>query len=417
MKNIAVIGGGASGVLSAIHILKASLKPIVITIYEPAQELGAGLAYSTHSPEHILNVPADKMSFDEANPQDFVDWLRGSAPDVFHQKTYPFVSRLLFRKYLQTRLKEFQGVHTVEWVQEKVLSVNPFGDQWRVETDATAKEFDHCVMATGYKRGMFVPHALTKYPRALEVSPYDGDLSPHDYKDVAIIGTGLTAIDIWRSLRQYKYKGRVHFISRRGQIPQSFTTTLEYSSLQTPLSPRKSPREFMRFVRDLMQATPCDGGSLAQWIRPFVTEIWQQWSRGERKQFLDHIRPYWDSIRHRLPDVVFADLQAEMKSGECTLSKSSQLNIEDHEGRYKLWVSPQKVFDVDKVFIATGARLNLKPFQIDSAYLKDCELKQGFVERVSTLSIVGPPSRTTFWEATAVPEIRRQAQALTAFLR
>lgn len=412
MKQIAIIGGGASGALAAIHILRASSRQVLITIYEPAQELGAGLAYSTLSPEHILNVPAERMSCDEREPQDFVNWLKANAPDVFTQRTYPFVARRLFKEYLQARLKESQGAHMLEWAKEKVVKVSQGSSSlWRVETGATTKEFDHCVIATGYVRDMMVPRGLSQFPAALEADPYGGDLSPHTYKDVAIIGTSLTAIDIWRSLRQHNYTGRVHFVSRRGQFPQKFTISGNYTATDSGMA-QKTPLEVVQFLREAAAKTNFDGGSLAQWLRPQVPDIWKKWSKAEKKQFLNHLRPYWDSIRHRIPDVVYIDLHDELKSGQSTLSKSPRLILDESKKRYTLRLSADTSIVVDKIFVATGARLNLHPFEIDPSHIKMCDLGQGFTETTAGLSIVGPPARTSLWETTAVPEIRQQAQSM-----
>ena len=60
---IAIIGGGASGALMALHLARAlPLGGAEITVIEPAEEVGRGLAYSTDDPEHLLNVRVANMS-------------------------------------------------------------------------------------------------------------------------------------------------------------------------------------------------------------------------------------------------------------------------------------------------------------------------------------------------------------------
>ena len=57
--HIAIIGGGASGALAALHLARAlPVGSAEIIVIEPAEEIGRGLAYSTDDPGHLLNVRA-----------------------------------------------------------------------------------------------------------------------------------------------------------------------------------------------------------------------------------------------------------------------------------------------------------------------------------------------------------------------
>ena len=60
---IAIIGGGASGALTALHLARAlPVRSAELIVIEPAEEIGRGLAYSTDDPGHLLNVRAANMS-------------------------------------------------------------------------------------------------------------------------------------------------------------------------------------------------------------------------------------------------------------------------------------------------------------------------------------------------------------------
>ena len=62
MKTITIIGGGASGALILINILKYFPDaPISIKWIERSGEFGTGTAYSTDKDYHLLNVPANVM--------------------------------------------------------------------------------------------------------------------------------------------------------------------------------------------------------------------------------------------------------------------------------------------------------------------------------------------------------------------
>ncbi|MGA3218569.1 MAG: FAD/NAD(P)-binding protein [Acidimicrobiales bacterium] len=73
--DVAIIGGGASGTLVAAHILREASSPYHIALIERSGRMGEGIAYSTGSECHLLNVPARYMSAFEDDPEHFVRWL------------------------------------------------------------------------------------------------------------------------------------------------------------------------------------------------------------------------------------------------------------------------------------------------------------------------------------------------------
>jgi len=98
---VAIVGGGFSGTLVAVHLLRGNL-PVHIDLIDP-RAAGRGLAYSTIWDDHLLNVPAVRMSAFGSEPMHFLDWLHsngkpGAAPDFF-------APRRLFGTYLQDLLQ------------------------------------------------------------------------------------------------------------------------------------------------------------------------------------------------------------------------------------------------------------------------------------------------------------------------
>ena len=80
--DIAIVGGGAAGVLAALHALHLAPAGARIALFEPAPRLAGGVAYATHRREHLLNVPAGRMSALPAQPVDFLDWLASRHGDA-----------------------------------------------------------------------------------------------------------------------------------------------------------------------------------------------------------------------------------------------------------------------------------------------------------------------------------------------
>jgi len=74
---VAVIGGGASGTLAAIHLLRgagAGRLPLRVALIDQHGRHGRGLAYSTTHRGHVLNSPADTMSARGEDPDHLVRW-------------------------------------------------------------------------------------------------------------------------------------------------------------------------------------------------------------------------------------------------------------------------------------------------------------------------------------------------------
>src|SRR6202035_3089995 len=96
---IAIIGGGVSGSLTAFHLIHQGTNARVIVI-EPRPELGLGLAYSTPSLRHLLNVPAGKISALPNNPARFLNWLRAHHDPRATAAT--FAPRAIFGRYIHS---------------------------------------------------------------------------------------------------------------------------------------------------------------------------------------------------------------------------------------------------------------------------------------------------------------------------
>ena len=99
---IAIIGGGVSGTLTAFHLVRQGTPARVILI-DQRPDFGLGLAYSTPSLRHLLNVPAGKISALPDQPDHFLHWLRKNHDRAATEKT--FAPRAIFGRYIQSLLR------------------------------------------------------------------------------------------------------------------------------------------------------------------------------------------------------------------------------------------------------------------------------------------------------------------------
>src|SRR5262245_44890956 len=135
-------------------------------------------------------------------------------------------------------------------------------------------------------------------------------------KSIALIGSGLTMVDMFLAARRDGFVGTTTILSRHGQWPR-------------PHAPKAWCRAWWRFPpRSGCRCSPPPSASLARrrthgtpWqaiingLRPQVQEIWRSLPISEQARFLHHVRPFWNAHRHRLPMQVHASVQAEFESG------------------------------------------------------------------------------------------------------
>ena len=55
-KHIAIVGGGFSGLMTAVNLARLSTRPLQVTVINCRRPAGRGVAYGTRRPEHLLNV-------------------------------------------------------------------------------------------------------------------------------------------------------------------------------------------------------------------------------------------------------------------------------------------------------------------------------------------------------------------------
>src|SRR6202166_1577540 len=101
ITTIAIIGGGVSGALTAFHLVRQRT-PARIILIDRRPDFGLGLAYSTPSLRHLLNVPAGKISALPDHPNHFLHWLRRNHDPAATEKT--FAPRAVFGRYIQSLL-------------------------------------------------------------------------------------------------------------------------------------------------------------------------------------------------------------------------------------------------------------------------------------------------------------------------
>jgi uncharacterized NAD(P)/FAD-binding protein YdhS len=202
-RTIVIVGGGASGSLVAIQLLKRAAWPTRIIIIDPRAELGAGIPYSTTYISHLLNVSAEGMSAFEDDPRHFLRWLRENHGEQVEPGA--FVPRTLYGHYLRASLSEAQREAlqmSVDHYRTLASRIEITGSRASVLLDdGTRHTADRVALATGHQApGNPMPaggavDALSAWTEAA----YEG-LDPDS--PVLLVGARLTAVDAVLALDQ-----------------------------------------------------------------------------------------------------------------------------------------------------------------------------------------------------------------------
>src|SRR3954470_6706963 len=167
-QRIAIIGGGASGVLTALQLLSTSDdSALCVTVHEASGVLGRGIAYGTSDPRHLLNVRARHMSAYADVPSDLLGWAAraGRNPDPLG-----FLPRMEYAAYLQDTLADVADHRlTISAGRVDDLVQVPGGFELRTRDRVTTA--DTVVLAHGNQRPQDLP-ALSGLPGYI-ANPWD----------------------------------------------------------------------------------------------------------------------------------------------------------------------------------------------------------------------------------------------------
>jgi uncharacterized NAD(P)/FAD-binding protein YdhS len=448
---VAIVGGGFSGTLLALHLLRRCPRGRVLLI-ERNPQFGRGLAYSTGNDNHLLNVPAGKMSAFQDRPGDFVDWLlrqeqgdKGGVP--FDEGS--FVPRRLFGTYvrhlLNTELKSGDAAR-LELLRGEVVDI--------AETDHLVLTLDRDRAVRAHVAviavGNFPPEApAVADPWVYESAWYRGDPWAYDTLSeldpaapVLLIGTGLTMVDTVMSLLDCGHRGPLHSLSRRGLLPRHHARRATAPVLSSAaLAPTVSG--LIRLVRaEIRRAREQGVGwqAVIDAFRPMTQELWISLPPDERARFLRHLRPWWDVHRHRVSPAIAGRIDAALRAGQLTVSAGriaayrpgeAGIDVEYRTPRRgtRLLVGVQRIIncagpacDFDHIknpliqaLLGRGqARPDALRLGLDVTLHGALRARNGAISQ--RLHALGPLTKGMFWEMTSVPDIRRQSELLAAHL-
>lgn len=438
--NVAIIGGGFSGSMMAVELLRRSGHGVSVILIE-RHVPGRGVAYGTQFEGHLLNVRAKNMSAYADIPDHFVKWAQRHYS--WSVKPDDFLPRVVYGLYISSQLREAITVSSAEFrcIQDEAIGLACTDGGCEIQLAKGGTVSAHNVVLA---LGNFPPADLQIPGKSANSTRYvSNPWSPKPSIDITrdnhilLIGSGLTSVDVILDLRARGFEGTIHVLSRRGLLPQKHSA-VPFPPFRTDSIP-KTVRGLLRMIRQHVKAAEARASNwreVVDSLRPVTQQIWQALPVQEQRRFLRHLRPYWDVHRHRIAERIADQIALQIRHGQ----------IQTHAGRISKYQESAEGVEityrerkngttksllVDRVVNCTGPdgdfrRVNspLISDLLESKLARPDDLALGLdvaddgalVDSAgvasTSLFALGPLRKGKLWESVAVPELRIQVAKL-----
>lgn len=452
MRTVLVIGGGFSGAVVAARLLQQPhTLPLRVFLLNGSGRIARGMAYGTQSPDHTLNVPAGNMSAFDEDPDHFLRYAQkvdgGIGPASF-------VSRRIYGDYLEWLLEQAElaapPTTRLQRIYRHVVSIKPApeGPQRIVTLDSGETMIvDQVVLALG--------HSPSNNPHVSNMAFYDSERYIRDPWDqskldgisadapVLLLGTGLTAVDIAMTLLRQNPVRRITAVSRRGLLPQHHRHTggkpHEGLGAHAIWADALTVREQLRAFRQYSHALAAEGRDWREGLallRPVTANVWLSYTDHERKRFLRHVQPYWDTHRHRLAPEVYEQFSAALKAGTIKTYAARLVAWDESRDGVDALLRPrgsEEILTLHSAWVINCTGPCADPRATNNPLVEqlladglirtdrlglgldvdtNCAVIDGQGNASNNLFYIGPWLKANYWEATAVPDLRRYARQL-----
>lgn len=441
--HIVIIGGGFSGAAVAIHLLREAQTPVRITVIEPRSQPGLGVAYSATDPAHRINVPASRMQLSGDEEGAFDRWYRQQTTrqhdaDAYRADGSVYPQRGEFGRYVAetflAQAQKFPG---------QVTHLRDTAIAWRDDRVITALgrkiEADRVVLAISHPPPD-LPSAvrpLATHPRLIANPWVAGALEniPPQAR-VAIVGTALSMADVVASLERQGHRGELVAFSRHGLLSRP-NASAALPKWQADYE-AATLRQRLRLIRQNVEQAATQG---LPWqvvlddVRGQGQLLWQKLSEKEQRQFLRHLRRFWDVHRYRIAPQVAEVIAARQQAGTLSVQAARLQTVTAKADHLRLQLAVRggalNDLNVDALILTTGpAHASLTESQ---PFLRD--LRRAGVIRPDALGlgidvdarsralnaqgqpsdhvlVAGPAARGRFGELMGLPQVADHAQAV-----
>jgi uncharacterized NAD(P)/FAD-binding protein YdhS len=436
---LAIVGAGASGTLTAAHLLRAAPGQWRVVLIDRGSH-GTGVAYSTRDPRHLVNVSANRMSAFDDDSDDLLRWCRAHGHAVGESD---YIPRRLYGTYLRDLLVRFAGPRDLDLVRGHVIAINHDREEseFALELrDGRRVVANAAVLAIGNPRP--APLAPTHANSRVIEDPWDPDAlerAKHSAR-VVVVGSGLTSVDIAQTLTAASTVTQVIAVSRHGALPRAHLAT-KPTAIPPPVTLDEKAlglEDVSRAIQAAVSAQPSQWRSVVDSLRPLTADLWRGLSLDDRRAFLNDVKWEWDIHRHRMAPPVAREINTLLAAGRFQVQRGTVAAVTTTSTAIIVHVErdgERRDIVADWLINATGpasalpsaedpllqqllARGLATPDALGIGIACDStgallSAHRGANARLFTL---GPPRRGELLESTAIREIRAQAKAISSIL-
>ncbi len=448
---IVVIGGGFSGAVFSLHLARKATRSCTITVVEPREKLGAGVAYGTPDPAHRINVPAARMIVFPEAPTDFDSWFRSGAelvadPEALWSDGHAYPRRSAFGRYIAATLASAAASRpdiTISHHQGAATAVRRHDHRFTIHLeDGTILDADLIVLAVSHPPPTVPALVTTSLGTGPDIiaDPWAPDalatVTPSD--DVLVIGTGLTMADVIASLGQRGHHGNITAFSRRGLLSRGHACYTDPYTWFGANDPPLSALALLRKLRALIAEAAKDGvpwQAVIDDVRAHGRRVWRSLPALERSRLLRHLRPFWDVHRYRIAPQAEAAIGERLNEGSLRVLAASLRSLQRKNGKIIASLRPRhgaegacETVTVDKIIVTTGPAhdsvisanpalsslskaglLTPDPLGLGIAVNAISEVIAADGSTTDTLLVAGPLAREQYGELMGLPQVSAHA--------
>ena len=419
-RQFVVIGGGAAGVICTAHLLRRADPdhPIDVTVIERSEAFGPGLAYRTTRPIHTLNNFAGRLSAIDGDPDHLLRWCRArgipATPTTFlRRKVYgAYLTDVLADTAVPegSQLRRIRG-EAVDVRQEAEGLAVQLSCGWRTSADKV-------VLALGNPPPRRLRDMEVLGSRYLP-DPWSDDLirRARGAREVLLVGTGLTMVDVAAQLHEALPGTRFTAVSRSGLLP----TAHRRGSLRLhdTFNPGAAGLDaVIDRVRERMLDLAEVGGDwrdVVDSVRACANDLWSAFSIEDQDRFVDQLARQWEISRHRMSPDMAAYVEGLREEGVLRICRVGEVDPTTFDRVVNCTgPSPVPTRGWSRLVDALLDRGAIRPHRLGLGLdlTPDGNVVDSAGRPQRDVYAVGAARRGIEWEVAAIPDLRTQATKL-----